>query len=176
MRKVLYLMGILEDTDIQWIADNGTKFLFAEGDMLIQQGVPIEYLYILLDGRLTVQLPNGVQVATLMAGEVIGEISFVDSRPPLASVVAQLPAVALGIEKRLLRKKLESDGKFGTRFYRAIGLFLADRLRATTGRLGYGDVASQEEALYDPDELDADLMQLVSLANVRFDYMIKYVK
>lgn len=176
MRKVLYLMGILEDSDIQWIVDNGIKFSFSAEEVLIQHGVPIEYLYILLDGRLSVQLPNGIQVAMLMVGEVIGEISFVDSRPPLASVVAELPSVVLGIEKRLLGAKLTSDGQFGSRFYRAIALFLADRLRSTTGRLGYGSAVHSDEDLDDPDELDGDFMQMISMANTRFEYLMRSVK
>jgi CRP/FNR family transcriptional regulator, cyclic AMP receptor protein len=176
MRKVLYLMGILNDTDVQWLASMGTKSVFASGSVLIHQGLPIQHLYIVLDGRLSVEV-NAVQVASLMAGEVIGEISFVDSRPPLASVVAQTPTIVLGIEKSLLSKKLEADASFGARFYRALALFLADRLRTTTGRLGYTAPTDHEEAIgEDPDELDADFMQVVSMANVRFDFLIRSVQ
>ncbi|MBZ5604300.1 MAG: cyclic nucleotide-binding domain-containing protein [Acidobacteriia bacterium] len=56
--------------------------------MLIREGQPIEWLYILLDGRLVVSLGSGQQVAVLDSGEIVGEISFVDSRPPNASVTA----------------------------------------------------------------------------------------
>lgn len=177
MRKVLYLMGILNDSDIQWLADNGRKSVFAPGGVLIRQGSTVEYLYIVLDGRLSVELANGVKVTTLMAGEVIGEISFVDSRPPLASVVAQIPTTVLGIEKSALRMKLESDGHFGARFYRAVALFLADRLRSTTALLGYGEPGSRnEQEESNADELGVDLMQSVSLANVRFDFLIRSAK
>jgi len=174
MRKVLYLMGILNDTDVQWMADHGLKSVFPTGSVLIKQGAPVEQLYILIDGRLSVQLAHGEEIATLMAGEVIGEISFVDSRPPLASVVAQVTSVVLGIPKSLLKKKLEEDGAFGSRFYQAIALFLADRLRSTTGRLGYqGPAGGDEESGDDPDELDMDFMQSVSMANVRFDMLLR---
>ena len=175
MRKVLYLMGILNDTDVQWLASKGSKMVFAPGSVLIRQGSPIEHLYILLDGRLSVEVGK-TQVATLMAGEVVGEISFVDSRPPLASVIAQLPSIVLAIEKSLLKQKLDSDGQFGTRFYRAIALFLADRLRTTTGRLGYTNPSDSEDLTEDPDELDADFMQAVSMANVRFDFLVRSLK
>ena len=99
-------MGILDDTDVQWLASNGSKSVFAAGEVLIRQGMPMERLYIVLDGRLLVELGSGVQLVTLKPGEVIGEISFVDSRPPLASLVAQVPTVVLGIEKAVLKKKL----------------------------------------------------------------------
>lgn len=169
-------MGILNDTDVQWLASKGSKMLFDAGSVLITQGTPVQHLFIVLDGRLSVEV-NKMQVATFMTGEVIGEISFVDSRPPLASVVAQVPTIVLGVDKALLKKKLEADGQFGSRFYRAIALFLADRLRTTTGRLGYTPANGNEEAVGDdPDELDADFMQVVSMANVRFDFLIRSVK
>jgi len=172
MRKVLYLMGILHDTDVQWMADTGIKSVFPAGAILIQQGAPVEQIYILLDGRLSVEIGGGTQVAMLMAGEIVGEVSFVDSRPPLASVVALVPSIVLGISKSALNKKLESDAHFSSRFYKAIALFLADRLRSTTGNLGYkGSVGEQ-----DPDELDLDLMQTVSMANVRFEMLIRNIR
>ena len=148
MRKVLYLMGILNDTDVQWLANKGRKMIFEAGSTLITQGSPVQHLFIVLDGRLSVEV-NSMQVATLMTGEVIGEISFVDSRPPLASVVAQVATIVLAVEKAVLKKKLEADGQFGSRFYRAIALFLADRLRTTTGRLGYTPATEEEEAIGD---------------------------
>jgi CRP/FNR family transcriptional regulator, cyclic AMP receptor protein len=173
VRKALYLMGILNDTDVHWLAKKGIKSVFEAGSVVIRQGSPIQHLYIVLDGRLSVQVGN-ITIATLMAGEVIGEISFVDSRPPLASVIAEVPTIVLGIERSLLKKKLESDGHFGARFYHAIALFLADRLRSTTGRLGYKSATDEPDAdLDDPDELDADFMQVVSMANVRFDFLIR---
>lgn len=176
MRKALYLMGILNDTDIHWLASKGSKMVFAEGEVLIRRGSPIQHLYIVLDGRLSVEVGE-LKIATLMAGEVIGEISFVDARPPLASVVALIPTIVLGIETSLLKKKLDSDGQFGARFYRAIALFLADRLRSTTGQLGYRSATDEEEMHHDdPDELDGDFMQVVSMANVRFDFLIRSVQ
>lgn len=175
MRKALYLMGVLNDTDVHWLAEKGTKSVFEAGSVLIHRGSPIQHLYIVLDGRLSVEVGN-VTIATLLAGEVIGEISFVDSRPPLASVIAEVPSIVLGIEKSLLKKKLESDSHFGARFYRAIAFFLADRLRSTTGRLGYTASADGTEAEIDPDELDADFMQVVSMANIRFDFLIRSLR
>jgi len=173
LRKVLYLMGILSDADVQWLASYGVKSVVPAGAFLVRRGVAIDHLYILLDGRLSIELANGVEAATLMTGEVVGEISFVDSRPPLASVRAQLPSVVLGIDKTHLKLKLESDGGFGSRFYKAIALFLADRLRSTTGRLGYGGPADEEETEDDLDELDSDFMQLISMANVRFEFLMR---
>ena len=43
--------------------------------------------------------------------------------------------------------------------------------------LGYTAPTDHEEAIgEDPDELDADFMQVVSMANVRFDFLIRSVQ
>jgi CRP/FNR family transcriptional regulator, cyclic AMP receptor protein len=82
-------------------------------------------------------LREGQEVARLGAGEVIGEIGFVDSAPPSATVTAAGSAAVLALSNTLLQQHLTSDAAFAARFYRALAIFLADRLRATTRRLGY---------------------------------------
>jgi CRP/FNR family cyclic AMP-dependent transcriptional regulator len=169
MRKALYLMGILDDSDTEWLTDHGSRQFVSKGTTLIDEGQPIDSLYIILDGQFSVM--SGQQsVATLYAGEVVGEISFVDSRPPLATVIAMKNSVVLSLPRDKLLAKFERDNKFAANFYRGIATYLADRLRVTTGRLGYGR-PDQDQG--DVDELDDDLMDTVSLAALRFDRMLK---
>lgn len=84
MRKVLYLMGVLDDRDVEWLAKNGTTRLMSSGTILIREGFPIEDVYVVLEGKLfvLVKAMGDREVATLLAGEIVGEMSFVDSRPP----------------------------------------------------------------------------------------------
>jgi CRP/FNR family cyclic AMP-dependent transcriptional regulator len=81
-------------------------------------------------------------------------------------------AVLLEIEKAKLQVKIDGDSGFAARFYKAIAVFLASRLRATTHRLGYGktgDLAS-ERAL--EDELDSHVLDRVSDAGERFNRLL----
>ena len=55
-----------------------------------------------------------------------------------------------------------------SRFYRALCVFLADRMRAATQRLGYGDVLPDEQG-----ELNENVLDSVHLAGARFDRMLK---
>ena len=66
--------------------------------------------------------------------------------------------------------KLSSDPAFAARFYRALCVFLASRLRSTTRRMGYGNDAEDADA---KDELTDDLLDNVHLAGARFDRMLK---
>src|ERR1039457_2304010 len=174
MRKAMYLMGALEEADIEWLGTNGTVQRLAPGEALVREGQPIDSLFVVLDGQFAVKA-GGAQVATLWAGEVVGEISFVDSRPPLATATALDAARVLAVRREVLQTKLASDSKFAANFYRALATFLADRLRATTTRLGYGP-PDQDATAEAADELSDDLMEKVSLGTRRFDNLLRRVR
>jgi CRP/FNR family cyclic AMP-dependent transcriptional regulator len=172
MRKVLYVMGILDDSDLEWLASNGRRLTIAQGHALIREGEPVDALFIVLDGGLDVT-SGGKWVATLLSGEIVGEISFVDSRPPSATVSASRSSTVLAIPREKLNARLNSDPSFAARFYRAVATFLADRLRMTTARFGYGSAAQDAKPPDDADEIDLDMMDSASLAAVRFDRLLK---
>lgn len=179
MRKVFYILGLLDDSDIEWMADHGRRITLDESGVLIRQGEPSTDLYLLLDGELSVRLQSEREreVARLQSGEVIGEISFIDRRPPTASVVATRKSRLLALPHEELRAKTGRDSAFAARFYLAIATFLADRLAVTTSRLGYGDPDqdSGPGAADDPSILDDARMDEVSMATVRFDKLLRYL-
>jgi CRP/FNR family transcriptional regulator, cyclic AMP receptor protein len=174
MRKALHLLGILEDVDIDWMAMNGSVLDVRSGNTLITEKKPIESLYILLEGELTVFTgkDDTTHVATLLPGEIVGEISFVDSRPPLASVVATRDSQVLALPRTLLAAKLAKDQAFARRFYQSIATFLADRLYVTVGRFGYG--SAQQDV--DVDELSDSAMAEIDLAALRFDKLLRRLR
>ncbi len=62
-----------------------------KGDLIIQEGSPGDYFYIIFSGRLVVwhETPNGIQeVATLIRGDYFGEEALLFGQPRLASVSA----------------------------------------------------------------------------------------
>src|SRR5438270_1205576 len=173
MRKALHLLGILDDVDIDWLATNGRVVPLSAGTVLIHQGKQIDSIYFLLEGELQVVVGAQEQlIATLLPGEIVGEISFVDSHSPSASVVATRSSQVLAISREAVSGKLARDQGFATRFYYAIARFLADRLYVTVGRFGYGS-ARQD---VDVDELDDAAMDQIDLATVRFDKLRKRLR
>ncbi len=165
MRTSLYILGTLHDTDVAWLSRHGRKYIAAQGTRLIQEGQPVDSIFIVLDGQLSVATDAGGEVARLMAGDIVGEISFVDSKPPLASVIAARDSLILSIERDALRSKIDKDSYFAGRFYRALAIFLADRLRSTTRRIG-GQVQESEE-------MDIDTMDSAGLGARRFQELIR---
>ena len=167
MRKALYIMGILEDTDVSWLGDNGNKLLVPGGKVLVREGEPNDSLFIVLNGELTVATRTRGEIARLRAGEIVGEISFVDSRPPSATVVASRESLVLSIPRAALRHKLEADAWFAAHFYRALATLLADRLRAAVS------VGVQHGDDDDPEELDFEMMDNAARGASRFDRLMK---
>lgn len=171
MRKVLQLMATLADKDVDWLATHGRVRHIARDTTIILQGRPFEALMVLLEGQLSVRLADQ-QIALLYPGEVLGEISFVDARPPSASVVAAQDSHVLVIDRDTLTAQLDRDSGFAARFYRGLALFLASRLRATTSHLGYGRWSSEEEA----NTVEGSELEEISLAARRFDGMLRRLR
>lgn len=174
MRKALYILGVLDDVDIEWLAECGTVLHLPAGTTLIKEGEPVSSLYIVLEGHLRVTScrDNSLRIADLFPGEIVGEISFVDSRPPAASVSAEEESQVFAISRDVLSAKLGKDHGFAERFYLAIARFLADRLWVTVGRFGYG--SPQQDT--DIDELQESSLGDISLAAVRFDEFLKRLR
>ena len=133
MRKVLYIFGLLTDADVAWMAQTGIQRRLGDGDVIIRQGESTDSLIILLEGELLVTTRRLGQIARLGVGEVVGEISLVDSAPTSATITASGNGLALFLDKTKLMQKLDSDDGFGSRFYHALAVFLADRLREARG-------------------------------------------
>lgn len=175
MRKVLHLMATLSDDDVDWLIANGEPRLFPQDTTIILQGRPIEALFLLLEGRLSVRMASADdrEVASLYPGEVLGEISFLDAHPPSASVIARDDSLLLVVPRAALTTKLAADDGFAARFFRGLAIFLADRLRTTTAHLGYG---KWQEEQPEAGAIDDGHFDEISLAARRFDTMLRRLR
>jgi CRP-like cAMP-binding protein len=173
MRKALVFLGILNDADVEWMLAAGVKQELNPGQLLIQEGKPAASVFLVLEGALSVvaRAAGNREVARLLPGEIVGEMSCIDSRPPSATVKALGSVSVLAIPRLGLEARLSQDAPFAALFYRAIAVFLSDRLRSTVGLLGYcpGQTLA-EEASY-ADEIDTAVLDNVSIAGARFDIL-----
>ena len=175
MRKVLYIFGLLTDADVAWMARVATRRRLNPGEVVIEEGVNTDFLIILLDGVLQISTSEAGDVARARAGEILGEVSLVDSAPPSATVRAEGECLALFLNKEVLVRKLETDLGFGCRFYRALAVALADRLRSTLRLPSYNEHGLGRERMVLRDELDAPILDTSSAAGERFNRMLKIV-
>lgn len=177
MKKVFFLLGQLDDDDIDWMVSMGRREEVSAGTVLIQEGQAIDTLHILLEGTLSVSVSalEGKTIARLTSGAVVGEMSFADARPPSATVMAVETSLVLSIPRALLIEKLQKDEGFASRFYRAIAIFLSTRLRGTVRYLGYAkDPLLQEDNA--SDDLSPEVVDNVPRAKARFDWLLRRLK
>jgi CRP/FNR family transcriptional regulator, cyclic AMP receptor protein len=167
MKRVLFFLGQLNDRDIEWMINTGTKLELEIGDRLITKGENINSLYIVLSGQLAVCSNSDFNesFAKLEAGEIVGEMSFLESRPPSVSVIVSRPTVVFQITREEINNRLNTNLEFKSNFYYAMALFLSNRLRKTTDQLGYGN--PEEEDLIDSNVLDS-----VAQAGSRFGQIL----
>lgn len=172
MRKALYFLGILSDSDIDWLIAAGKRLEIGAGVKLIDEGVPLDSVFLVIDGvfLVTTAALGTREVARLLSGEVMGEMSFVDNAPPSATVRASERSFVLAIPRRRLNAKLAEDDGFAARFYRALAMFLADRLRSTVASFGNSAAAESQK------EIDAEALDNVAIAGARFDWIQKRLR
>ncbi|MCL1465336.1 cyclic nucleotide-binding domain-containing protein [Argonema galeatum] len=177
MEKVLFILGELSDDDIDWMLQTGKREEVPANTVLIEQGKPIDTLYLLLEGTLTVSIAtlDNKEIATLSSGEMVGEMSFIDSRPPSATVKTIENSLLLSIPRRQLATRLQQDNGFCSRFYRALAILLSIRLRGTIGQLGYGKV-SPHDGNIDVEQLNPNILDNIAIARTRFDWMLRRLR
>ena len=174
MKKVLSIFGEMADRDIEWLARSGEVMTVIAGQTVVTVGEPLSRIFIVLEGELNVEL-TAADTVVLGTGEIIGELSFIDRRPPSATVVASIESKLLAIDKTLLEEKLSADSRFAANFFRALAVFLSTRLRGTVGRLGYGN-SSAEDGDYEENEIDLSELTNAHLGGERFDRLLKQVR
>jgi CRP-like cAMP-binding protein len=114
-----------------------------------------------MDGTFSVTNVDGQVIATLSEGEVIGEMSFFERRPPNVSVKAKVAARVMEVARAPVVAKLDDDSAFAARFYRALGMSLSYRLRRTSSKT---------------QELDENLQESLSRAGDHYLRLIRLLE
>jgi CRP/FNR family transcriptional regulator, cyclic AMP receptor protein len=170
MRKVLYILGQLHETDIDWFLEIGTKQTLAQDEVIIREGHVTNGLYIILSGTLAVIGSNQQVVARLERGELVGEMSLIEVRAPTVSVKALISSEVFLLPRAVVQRRLDTHEGFAARFYKAIALIMSDRLRSTTTQLS---PSNSRTATAEVDELDDNVLDQVYLAGTRFEALLK---
>lgn len=96
----------------------------ADGEVLVPEGKADSQLYLVIGGAVAVVRGAGsadeVQLFTLVHGDTVGELSFLDDNVHYASFVARGPTTVLGLERARLESLIDSQPHVVYRVMRAI--------------------------------------------------------
>ena len=113
--------------EIEPILKNCSIREIKEGETLINAGQANHDLYLILEGRLRVHLSTDMNspVATLTAGQSVGEVSIIDHQPASAYVIADTDARLLKVSENELWRLVETSHAIANN----ILVILSQRLR-----------------------------------------------
>lgn len=114
----------MTDDQLRKLADSLTFRDLRPDEVLVPEGTSDNHLYVIVKGTLCVVRnagrPDATTLFALTAGDLVGELSFLDATPHYASVVANGPARVFGLERERLEELLSSYPEIVYRVMRAI--------------------------------------------------------
>lgn len=105
------LFNGVDFTSVEYMLEHCSVKELKVGENLLQPDLNNQFLYLILDGELTVHLvaQEALQHATLHSGECAGEISLVDGKPPSALVVATQASRVLAVPHETVWSLVDSS-------------------------------------------------------------------
>lgn len=190
-KEVLSVFGELRDSDVDWLVSFGQTEAIAADQVLLQAGRPVEALYVLLDGQMTISAPEGgfnpmylcfaglesstrdqKAFATLSKGSMPGIISFLDFRPLPVTIRTTKESLVFAVPRQKLTTKLQVDSGFASRFYRVIAIEILELLHTVSTRLtDTADMSPGSDDSLD-EELDMEDLQQMSEGAKKFNWML----
>ena len=111
------------------------RLSFKPRDMIITVNSRPNALFILVNGSAVVEVLRGTPIAKLAAGDICGEMAFIESGAASASVVADSETEVEVLDLPKLTEIFSHHPHLEARFYKSLTFLLSRRLRATSMQL-----------------------------------------
>ena len=126
-------MDYLTENDKALLASKGKRIAFSKNETIISEASSDNGIFIIRSGHARVQrLQSDVRLATLVPGDVCGEMGFLEGTQASAAVIADEPVIAHSISSTELQDIFNSFPHLAARFYRSTAVILSRRLRDTS--------------------------------------------
>lgn len=149
----------LNDREILRVLQVTTTAQYADGEVVMREGETGDELFIVLSGRIQVRHGDAV-IATLSAGEHVGEMALIRSQPRSATVQSEGSSELMVIRRADFFDILRKEHQLAVKLLWQFTGVLADRLAATNRELSVAKEGVQE--IYPEDE-DDDRQTLIML-------------
>lgn len=145
MSALQKIFSLLHPPEIARLEAGIVPHTFAAEAVILREGERAQKLFLVTQGRVRIEknyLGSPVPVAELEAGQLFGEMSFVENSGASATVVADLPSEIGVIDSAAVSALLAADPALAARFYHSLALMLSKRLRHTTQMIMPGVMSS----------------------------------
>jgi len=111
----------VDSSDLQSSLEHSRIYTLDEGEILLAPEEPNTQMYIVIDGKFSVHTELHMKsVATLRAGDCMGEMSLFEGEFPSAYVIAISKARVVGIHKEVIWEIIDSSNTFSRNLLRHI--------------------------------------------------------
>lgn len=135
-------LGSLRDytnSELRLLASVAPAREFASGASMCKEGTSGQSCFLLAIGEVHVKrvFEDGERtLATLKAGQIVGQMALVDRSPRSASVVSHGDVIALELTRDVFERLLKASSPLALRFQEQIAMAGIRQLRMATQRLG----------------------------------------
>lgn len=116
------LLSLFKDADDAQTVDDGT--------VIFDEETPGDVMYVILSGEVDI-FASGVLVETLCAGDLVGEMALIDSKPRSASALTRGDCRIAPVGEERFLQMVQETPEFSLHVMRT----LAERLRRTTAKM-----------------------------------------
>ena len=119
----------LTDKERAALISAATLRLCKEGELIIEQGKPLDRMFVILEGQAEVRV-NGIFVTSFPGQALVGEIEFLDKLPARADVVILKETYLIELNNAALTSLMKKQPRMGYVLMSEIARIEGVRLRA----------------------------------------------
>jgi glutaminase len=128
------LMANFDRQELQLLGDLLVKKTYAAGETIIKEGTAADSLYFLVNGTVNVCAASAgdetiTRLASIDAGNVVGELALLTNRRRTADVIAATPVEALALKATDVAAVARNYPEIHAKLIAAVGESLSERLR-----------------------------------------------
>lgn len=125
-------LGFLSSRDKETLIGVSATMQYDDGDIILKQNDKNTALHIISEGSVSIVshiMDHDMEIERLYKDDVLGDLSFIDSDPASADVIADGKVTISVIQVKDIETIIRNDPLFYGRFYHAIAKVLSYRLR-----------------------------------------------
>ena len=123
-----FFMGLKAEL-VEGILENTTEINFKTGELIIQEGESLKGLYIIIEGKASIENNFGEEVFTRGAGDTLGEMTLIDLGRRTVSARAKTDVKIAEINLDYMLSLFDEDPKTFATVAVNIARILSERLR-----------------------------------------------